>query len=194
MRLAVVTLSQEGNKAMPYRGSRRLLGCGDGSQLARQRTGLREDDNAVAKDHERRDRTNAEVPGDLRLGFSVDFGEQDVRMARRGGFEHRRERAARRAPRRPEIDDRERMARDRRRELRGIERDDRAGGAGVIPPDRRFAPFPPRGASALGRPGGAHPRILAISADVECAEANGIATNLPPAARTSDAPAVVSAV
>ena len=67
---------------------------------------------------------------DLGLGLGVDLREQDVRMTA-ARLEHRRERPARRAPRRPEVDDRERMA-GNRAELRGVERGDLAGELGTV--------------------------------------------------------------
>jgi hypothetical protein len=39
-----------------------------------------EDDDVVAKDHQRRDRSNAKLRGDFLLNFGVDLGEQGVRM------------------------------------------------------------------------------------------------------------------
>ena len=56
--------------------------------------------------------------------LGVDLGEPDLRILDCGGGEHRRERTARRAPRRPEIDDRERMIVDRLGEILLGELDD----------------------------------------------------------------------
>ena len=60
---------------------------------------------------------DVEMSGQLLLVLGVDLGEPDLGIFGRRGGEHRRERAAWRAPWRPEIDDRERMIVDRLREV-----------------------------------------------------------------------------
>ncbi len=64
------------------------------------------DDLAVAQGVHRRDRLDPELRRDLRVLVDVDLGEHDLAL---GGVDHllddRSERAARAAPRRPQVDD-----------------------------------------------------------------------------------------
>jgi hypothetical protein len=70
-----------------------------------QRAGLRIDDDLVTKDHQGRDRADAEGGGDFLLFFRIHLGEDDAGLLFRHRLEGRREAAAGRAPGRPEIDD-----------------------------------------------------------------------------------------
>src|SRR5580700_5907952 len=63
-------------------------------------------DLAVIEYDQRRDAADAVASGDRRLLVDIDFGETDARLEFLcGALEDRRHRAARTAPRRPEIDD-----------------------------------------------------------------------------------------
>src|SRR5438552_3407547 len=70
-------------------------------RVLRERAGLREHDDRLAEHHERRDRPDLEVPGDLLLVVRVHLGEDDIRILLGHALEDRRESAARAAPRRP---------------------------------------------------------------------------------------------
>ena len=70
------------------------------------------DDLAVAERLHRRDALDPERGRDARVGVGVDLGQRDLAVARGHGLlEHRRERAARAAPRGPEVDDDGQLAR-----------------------------------------------------------------------------------
>ena len=62
------------------------------------------DDDLVTEHHQRGDGTNVEGGRDAGLRFGVDFGKDDLGVLFGHGFESRRERATRAAPRCPEID------------------------------------------------------------------------------------------
>src|SRR5262249_30923054 len=65
---------------------------------------LAEQQDAVAKQHQRGDRLNLRGAGELLLRFGVDLAEHDVAVRLRSFLEHRRERTARAAPFGPEIE------------------------------------------------------------------------------------------
>src|SRR6266498_675162 len=50
-------------------------------RLLRQRAGLLEDDDAVTYRHDRGDRPDVEIGGQLELGLRIDLAEDDVRVA-----------------------------------------------------------------------------------------------------------------
>ncbi len=98
---------------------------------------------SVREHRHRRDRADAEALAEIRQRVRVDLQHEEPAAVRRGDSRQlRRDHPARRAPRRPEIDDdRERRLRDRRVEGRGVRRLDRRvrGGEG------RLALAAPRG-------------------------------------------------
>jgi hypothetical protein len=78
----------------------------------RQRPRLREDDDLVAENHQRGNRADLEMRGDLLLVVGVDLGEYRSGILLGDALEHRRESAARPAPRRPVVDDDRRVGGD----------------------------------------------------------------------------------
>ena len=71
----------------------------------RQRAGLGEDQDALAEDHQRRDRGDLRSSGQGVLLLGVDRAEGQVGVGLRRGLVGRRELAARAAPARPEVDE-----------------------------------------------------------------------------------------
>src|SRR5262249_6484039 len=78
--------------------------------LRRDATGLLVEDDAVADDHQGRDRLNAESRLKILVGVDVDLAEHDVLVPRGHLFEDRREAVARPAPIGPEVDERDAIA------------------------------------------------------------------------------------
>src|SRR5437764_7943031 len=72
-------------------------------RLLGQRTGLLEDDDAVAYRHDRRNRPDVEVHREVLLRLGVDLAEHDVRVPLREPLVHGRERPTRSTPRGPEV-------------------------------------------------------------------------------------------
>lgn len=106
------------------RSSRALLGRG---------TGLLEDDDALAKDHQRGNGADAEVAGQLVFLVGVDLGEGDVGVFAGRGLEDRGEATAGAAPRRPEVEDDDVVAADGGIEVSGLEfLDGHVGGTCVM--------------------------------------------------------------
>ena len=87
----------------------------------RERPGLAEQLDAVAEDHQCRNRHDAQRSGELLLGLGVDLGERDVRVLLGRLFEDRTEHLARSTPLGPEIDERDALAGDRLFEVRHVE-------------------------------------------------------------------------
>src|SRR3569832_902936 len=71
----------------------------------RQRTGLAEQQHAIAEQHERRNRLDAGGTGELLLRLGVDLAERHVGVCRRRLLEHRREHLAGPAPLGPEVEE-----------------------------------------------------------------------------------------
>ena len=137
----------------------------------RQRTGLAEDEDAVAEAHDRRDRGDLRGTGERLLGLGVDLAEDDVVVLLARLLVGRRELAARAAPRGPPVDEHDVARRDGLLEGVGGELDGgHAGcssfGVWVGPPERTHRPpggaFPP-GADRCGTP--APPHIIPIRHD-----------------------------
>jgi len=82
-----------------------------------QRAGFGIDGDVAAEDHQRRYRPDIELLADHLLIVGIDLREQNIGVPGRGGGKGRRERATRRVPWRPEIDDCKWMAVDRRFEI-----------------------------------------------------------------------------
>src|SRR6266545_2569809 len=70
-----------------------------------QRPGLREEQDLVAQDHQRRDRPDLERPREIGTRLGVDLSEGDVRVLLRNLLVRRGERAARSAPACPPVEE-----------------------------------------------------------------------------------------
>src|SRR5690606_38128204 len=96
----------------------------------REGAGLGEDEDAVAEGHERGDRGDAGLCGQLGLGLGVHLAEDDVRVGLRGALVDGCEHAARAAPGRPPVDEDDAVLADGLAEGVGGEVD----GGHVVPP------------------------------------------------------------